>query len=149
VGTPDSKMERDDRCARRYGSFDVCPGSLMALGGTRVLVVEDEPMLSLALQDMLADLGCVVAGTAARLAPALRLARELDFDVAVLDINLGGERVDPVAEAVAARRLPVVFLTGYGRDGVPSHVPGLVVEKPYQPDILEQALGRAMGMRDA
>jgi CheY-like chemotaxis protein len=123
------------------------PPLVTPLDGLRVLVVEDEPMLSLALQDTLADLGCVVAGAAARLEPALRLARELNFDIAVLDINLGGERVDPVAEAVAARRLPVVFLTGYGRAGVPPHVPGQVIEKPYQPAILEAALGRAMGKR--
>ena len=121
------------------------PPILTPLQGLRVLVVEDEPLLSLALQDTLADLGCVVAGAAARLGPALQYARELEFDIAVLDINLSGERVDPVAEVVVARGLPVVFVTGYGRDGVPSCVPGPVVEKPYQPAILEAALRRAMG----
>ena len=129
----------------RQGAIDMGPPSLTPLHGVRVLVVEDEPLLSLALQDILSDFGCVVAGAAARLGPALQFARELDIDIAVLDINLGGERVDPVAEVVVARGLPVVFVTGYGRDGVPPQVLGQVVEKPYQPAILEAALRQAMG----
>lgn len=100
-------------------------------------------MLSLALQDMLVDLECEVVGTAARLEPALALARDLTFDIAVLDINLGGTRVDPVAEAIAARRLPIVFVTGYDRDGAPRQVAGPVLEKPYEAADLQRALSRA------
>lgn len=101
-------------------------------------------MLLLALQDMLADLGCEVVGRAASLEPALKLAQDLTFDLAVLDINLDGRRVDPVAEAIAARRLPIVFVTGYGRDGVPQQVPGSVIEKPYEAASLQQALRQAL-----
>jgi CheY-like chemotaxis protein len=118
---------------------------LSALRGVRVLVVEDEPMVSLALQDTLADFGCEVAGRAARLQPALDLARDLTFDVAVLDIDLGGTRVDPVAEAIAARSLPIVYVTGYGRDAAPRHVPGPVLEKPYEAAELQRALRKALG----
>jgi CheY-like chemotaxis protein len=114
-----------------------------ALRGVRVLVVEDEPMLSLALQDMLADLGCEVVGAAARLQPALDLARDLTFDVAVLDIDLGGTRIDPVAEAIAGRGLPVVFVTGYGQDAAPRHVSGPVLEKPCEAATLQRALRTA------
>jgi CheY-like chemotaxis protein len=124
---------------------DLEPTSPPTPHGLRVLVVEDEPMLSLALQDMLADLGCVVAGTAARLEQALRLARELTFDIAMLDIDLGGKRVDPVAAAVCARRLPVVFVTGYGEDGAPRDLLGPVLEKPYEAADLQRALGQALG----
>lgn len=116
-----------------------------ALRGVRVLVVEDEPMVSLALQDTLADFGCEVAGTAARLQAALAFAHDLAFDIAVLDIDLGGTRVDPVAEAIAARRLPIVFVTGYGQDAVPRHVAAAVLEKPYEVAQLQRALRRALG----
>jgi len=102
-------------------------------------------MLSLALQDMLADLGCVVAGTAARLEQALPLACDLTFDIAMLDIDLGGKRVDPVAEAVCACSLPIVFVTGYGRDGAPRDLPGPVLEKPYEAADLQRVLGQALG----
>jgi CheY-like chemotaxis protein len=114
-----------------------------ALRGVRVLVVEDEPLVSLALQDTLADLGCEVVGAAGRLQPALELAQDLMFDVAVLDIDLGGKRIDPVAEAIAARGLPIVFVTGYGRDGAPKHVPAPVLEKPCEAAELQQALQMA------
>lgn len=118
---------------------------MTALRGTRVLIVEDEPLLSLTLQDMLADLECTVVGTAARLEPAMSLAAELGFDVAVLDINLGGRRIDPVAEAIAARNLPFVFVTGYGREGVPGHAACPVIEKPYEMEDLRCALLDALG----
>jgi CheY-like chemotaxis protein len=118
---------------------------LTALRGTRVLVVEDEPLLSMTLQDMLDELECEVVGTAARLEPALSLASELAFDIAVLDINLGGRRIDPVAEAIAARALPFIFVTGYGQEGVPRHLAVPVVEKPYETGDLQRALLRALG----
>ena len=79
------------------------------------MVVEDEAMLSLNLEAMLLDLGCVVAGTADKLDDALHMARTSDFDVALLDLNIGGKRVDPVAEAIRARGIPIVFVTGYGK----------------------------------
>jgi CheY-like chemotaxis protein len=118
------------------------------LRGLRVLVVEDEPIVSLALQDMLADLECDVVGTAARLETALKLAHHLAFDIAVLDINLGGKSVDPVAKVIAERGLPVVFATGYGRDSVPSHAPELVLEKPYELVSLRRALSQALMVRN-
>jgi CheY-like chemotaxis protein len=117
---------------------------MTGLRGLRVLVVEDEPIVSLALQDMLAELECEVVGTAARLESALKLAHQLTFDIAVLDINLGGKRVDPVAHAVAARGLPVLFATGYGRESAPPHAAGPVLEKPYEPIGLRRALSEAL-----
>ena len=127
--------------------IDVERTASSALRGVRVLVVEDEPMVSLALQDALADFGCEVAGSAARLQPALDLAHRLTFDIAVLDIDLDGTRVDRVAEAIAARRLPVVFVTGYGPDAAPRHVSGPVLEKPYETANLERALRQALAAR--
>lgn len=117
---------------------------MTGLDGVRVLVVEDEPLLTFALQDMLASLGCEVAGSAARLDAALQLATDLSFDVAVLDINLGGDRVDAVADIVSGRLLPIVYVTGYGRDGAPQGS-APVLEKPYKIGDLHRTLAEALG----
>lgn len=116
---------------------------MSSLRGARVLVVEDEAMLSLNLEAMLRDLGCVVAGTADKLDDALRVARTSDFDVALLDLNLGGKRVDPVADVIRARGIPIVFVTGYGKTAAS----GLVLEKPYDAAALERMLNEALGTR--
>jgi DNA-binding response OmpR family regulator len=118
-------------------------GLMSSLQGARVLVVEDEAMLSLSLEDMLRDLGCVVAGTAARLDDAMEMARTSDFDVALLDVNLGGKRVDPVAEAIRERGTPIIYVTGYGRTAAT----GLVLEKPHNAADLERTLNRALANR--
>jgi CheY-like chemotaxis protein len=117
---------------------------LIKIAGLRVFVVEDEPIVSLALQDMLADLECKVVGAAARLESALKLAHQMTIDIAVLDINLGGKRVDPVANAIVARWLPVLFVTGYGRESAPPHAAGPVLEKPYEVKGLQRALSEAL-----
>ena len=67
-----------------------------ALAGLRVLVVEDEMMVSMLIEDMLSDLGCTVVGPAARLDEAIELAQSADLDCAVLDVNLGGQVTDAV-----------------------------------------------------
>ena len=107
------------------------------------MVVEDEAMLSLNLETMLFDLGCVVVGTADKLDDALHMARTSDFDVALLDVNLRGKRVDPVAEAIRGRGTPIVFVTGYGKTAAS----GLVLEKPYDAAALERMLNEALGTR--
>ena len=86
--------------------------------GLRVLVVEDEIMVAVLLEDMIADLGHRVVGPAGHLDKALELAGGAAIDVAILDVNLNGREVYPVAEALSARRIPFAFITGYGRDGL-------------------------------
>ena len=85
-----------------------------ALEGVKVLVVEDEYLVAALMEDMLASAGCVVAGPIPRLAQALDAASSEACDVAVLDVNLAGERVYPVADILAQRNVPFVFVTGYG-----------------------------------
>lgn len=114
-----------------------------ALNELRILIVEDEPMLSLDLQDILADLGHRVVGTAPRLEPAIDLARNADFDVAVLDVNLGGERIDPVADIIAKRGLALVFVTGYG-EAPAGHTTAPILKKPYHTGELERAIQKAL-----
>ena len=90
----------------------------MAERRLRVLIVEDEMLVAMNIEDMLLDLGHEVAGIASRLAPALSLAGEAAIDAAMLDVNLAGENSFPVADVLAARGIPFVFATGYGRQGI-------------------------------
>lgn len=113
----------------------------MMLNGLRVLVVEDEALVSMLLEEFLDELGCVVVATAARLGDALAKAGSLVVDVAVLDVNLAGVMSYPVAEALQARGVPFVFSTGYGASGLPDALRGaLVLSKPYRQRQLAEAL---------
>lgn len=91
------------------------------LNGKRVLLVEDETLVAMLVEDMLADEGCLVAATATRLGEALKVAKdpELAFDFAILDVNLAGDPIFPVAAALAERGKPFAFATGYGAGGLP------------------------------
>ena len=84
----------------------------------RVLLVEDEIMVALLLEEMLADLGHEVVGPVARLDKAVAMAQQEALDVAILDVNLNGQEVFPVAAALTARGIPFFFVTGYGRSGL-------------------------------
>ncbi len=77
-------------------------------------MVEDEVVVAMTLEDMLADLGCSVVGPANSLGEALSLAATADFDAALLDVNLDGQRSDEVADLLRQRGLPFAFITGYG-----------------------------------
>jgi CheY-like chemotaxis protein len=115
------------------------------LAGRRVLVVEDEAMIALLIQDMLADLGTTVVGPAARIDEALALARSAEIDLAALDLNLGGEPVYPVAEALAERSIPFVFMTGYGQLGIAEAWRGRPsIAKPFRPSQLAGFLREAL-----
>ncbi|MCQ8783936.1 response regulator [Mangrovibrevibacter kandeliae] len=119
-----------------------------ALEGLRVLVVEDESLVAMQLEDMLLDLGCAVVGPAMRLSRALEMAAEAGIDIAILDVNLGGERVYPVAQMIRDRKIPIVFATGYGRAGVDAvwhDCP--ILQKPYTENQLAEMMGLAMTPR--
>jgi CheY-like chemotaxis protein len=116
------------------------------LEGKRILVVEDEAMVAMLIEDMLAGLGCEVVGPAMRLDHALRLAETGAIDAAVLDINLGGERSDPVADILERRRVPILFVTGYGRSGRAGRN-DRVLQKPYREAELADALRAALAVR--
>jgi CheY-like chemotaxis protein len=115
------------------------------LRAKRILVVEDELMIRMLIEDMLAELGCTVAAAAARLEEALELAQTADFDIAILDVNLGGQPIVPVADILAARGTPFVFATGYGERGLPNnHRDRPALKKPFQLDSLKRALQGAL-----
>jgi CheY-like chemotaxis protein len=81
----------------------------------RIIVVEDDPIIAIGLQDMLESIGCEVAARASSVLSALRLLQRLPLPQgAVLDCNLGGEKVWPVADVLSGHRVPFIFCTGYG-----------------------------------
>ena len=98
----------------------------------RILIVEDEPFIALALDAMLSELGFDVAGSAAQVSAALQLIGREQIDGAILDVNLGSQRIDPVADILAARACPFFFTTGYGISGIPTrHAGRAVLQKPF------------------
>ncbi len=113
-------------------------------GRLRALLVEDEPLVALMIEDMLADLGIDVALSASTLADALA-ATEADFDFALLDINLKGERSFPAAEALRRRGKPFMFVTGYGTLGTyGTDFDVVVLQKPFTIADLRAGLVRAV-----
>ena len=116
-----------------------------APGSKRILVVEDELMIRMLLEDMLGELGYTVAAEAARIEDALEAARTVHFDLAILDVNLNGHTVAPVAEALDARGTPFVFATGYGERGLPEgYRDRPTLKKPFQMDGLCRTLESAL-----
>jgi CheY-like chemotaxis protein len=114
----------------------------------RVLVVEDEPLVAMLVEAFLEDLGCEIAGTAARLEDALEKARALMMDLAVLDVNLAGSMSYPVAKILKLRNVPFVFATGYGMAGLPKELHAApVISKPFRQEQLGQALRLARSSR--
>jgi len=107
----------------------------------RVLVVEDEYLIRILVEDMLADLGYDVAAAVGTFAEASAQAAKGEFDAAILDINLDGRDTYPVADILAKRGVPFVFVTGYGeRSLAPPYRDQLVLPKPFQAGQLEDAL---------
>ncbi len=116
-----------------------------SIAGSTVFVVEDEALVALNLEDMLGDLGCSIVGPAMRIGKALDMAGTPGLDVAILDVNVAGAPVYPVAEALRARGIPLVFATGYGRSGLPEewHV-FPILQKPYTADEVLAAIRQAI-----
>lgn len=118
--------------------------------GLRVLLVEDEIMVALLLEDMLADLGHRAVGPVARLDKAVELARREALDAAILDLNVGGKEVYPVADALAARGIPFIFSSGYGRNGLRApYRDHPILQKPFRRhDLRAMLAGFGRGKRD-
>lgn len=111
------------------------------LAGLKVFVVEDEMMVAMLMEDMLADLGCVVVGPISRLDDAMDSLVDLTLDCAVLDVNLGGQSVFPLADLLRERGVPYAFATGYGDAGVrPVDNGAPVLQKPFREADLARVL---------
>ena len=111
----------------------------------RVLVVEDEYLIRMLLEDMLADLGYAIAEAVGSIAEASRIAASGAFEVAILDVNVDGEEVYPVADILAQRGLPFVFVTGYG-EGIlpPKYRSRPTLQKPFPAEQLRSTLAQLL-----
>ncbi|MET0547071.1 MAG: response regulator [Caulobacterales bacterium] len=111
----------------------------------RVLVVEDEALVAMLIEDMLEDMGHETAGTASQLGDALEMAQRMVVDLAIIDLNLNGQRTDEVARILSERGVPFVFATGYGAGGLsPEWAGSPTVQKPFQPHQLEDAIKKTL-----
>jgi len=113
---------------------------------SRVLVIEDEALVGMLLEDMLQDIGCEYVELIPRFAEGMQAAESGDYDLAVLDVNLDGVNSFPIAERLIARKIPLVFASGYGSIGMDAryvHIPTL--QKPFFFADLERAVRQALG----
>ena len=110
----------------------------------RILVVEDEAMISMLLEDMVLDCGAEIVGPVAKFDDALELAHRAEFEVAVLDLNLNGTLSNPIAEVIRERGIPVIFATGYGADGLLDRFRDCpTLQKPFSQQDFAEAVAAA------
>jgi CheY-like chemotaxis protein len=115
------------------------------LTGRRVLVVEDDSLVSMFVQDIVAEIGCEVIGVAPRYMDALEKAKSLPFDVAILDISLNGRTSFDIADSLAERGVAFVFATGYDKETLPAQFRAVpFLRKPFNKEDMERALQAAL-----
>lgn len=112
-------------------------------GPWRILLVEDEMLVAMLLEDMLGEAGHTIVGPLAKIPQAVEAANTEALDLAILDVNVGGEEVYPVAEALAAREIPFAFATGYGAQGLREDWQGRpTLQKPFHRNDLFDMVAR-------
>jgi CheY-like chemotaxis protein len=119
---------------------------------SRVLIVEDEALVAMLLEDMLIDAGYAVSGTVSAIPQALEFVADAaaDFDVAILDVNLRGKPIFPVAEALTIAGKPFVFATGYGAGSLPEAWRDRpTLQKPFGAGDVERVLAAALALSAA
>ncbi len=118
------------------------------LNGVRVLLVEDELIIAMQVAKDLTDAGCIIMGPYKGVDGALKAVGDKPVDIAVLDVNLGGRLVYPVAEVLAQRGVPFIFTTGYDRKTLPpSYADRPVIRKPIERSALFDILADTLGQR--
>lgn len=118
------------------------------LVGQRILVVEDEMLIVMALEDMLGDLGCESIAAAASIEQAIALIDSKPFDAALLDVNLNGEDSSPIADELVARGIPFVVSTGNISQNIGAAFRGRpLLKKPFQDEQLAGILGRLFAIQ--
>ncbi|GAB6387750.1 response regulator [Stutzerimonas marianensis] len=120
----------------------------MTAEGARVLVIEDEALVGMLLEDMLQDIGCQRIELVPRFDEAMQAAEEGDYDLAVLDVNLDGTNSFPIAERLLARKIPLIFATGYGSVGMdPRYAAIPTLQKPFFFDDLQRLVNQVLATR--
>ena len=122
----------------------------LPLSSRRILIVEDESLVAMLLETILEDMGCVTVGPISNIEDALALLSGDEagaLDGALLDVNVAGREVFPVADVLKARGVPFVFSTGYGQGGLPDEWRNqATIQKPFTEAAVEQALMTALGV---
>jgi CheY-like chemotaxis protein len=117
----------------------------MTMTAGTVFLVEDEAMIRMMVADMLEELGYRIAAETGEINEAIRLAETTEFDIAILDVNVNGKVISPVAALIKARNRPFIFATGYGTQGVPEDFrdrPAL--QKPFQIETLAEVIANTL-----
>lgn len=113
-----------------------------------LLLVEDETLIRMMLAGMVEEIGHRVVGEAGSVRDACRMASTVDFDLALLDVNLDGHNVGPVAEIIAKRGLPIVFVTGYSSTALPDGFSDRpLIQKPFTLTKLRDVVDAALSCR--
>jgi DNA-binding response OmpR family regulator len=118
--------------------------------GGSIFLVEDEVMIRMMVADMLGELGYNIAAEAGDVSEAVKLAQSIEFDLAILDVNVNGKVISPVADLIAARNRPFIFATGYGSSGLPPEYrdrPAL--QKPFQIETLARMIDSVLNSTPA
>jgi CheY-like chemotaxis protein len=113
--------------------------------GGSVFLVEDEVMIRMMVAEMLEELGYRIAAEAGEINEAIRLVQSTEFDLAILDVNVNGKVISPVADLIRARNRPFIFATGYGSSGLPEEYrdrPAL--QKPFQIESLARMIDNTL-----
>ena len=121
------------------------PSGIGDVAGLKVFIVEDESLIAMLLEDILEEMGCAVVGSALTLKQALDQADAVPADVAILDINLGGDPIFPVAGKLVARGMPRIFARGYGATTAPDDGRARpTLPKPFAADQVATAVANAV-----
>ena len=142
----DADVPVPDRPESKVVALSAKPGGARGpkgLVGLRVLVVEDESLIGMLAEDLLEQLGCRMVGLVSSIGGALEMAKSTELDFALLDVDIGGQPVYPVALALQARGVPFLFMSGYGGlDGPWRGRP--IVQKPFDLDQLRREIEGAL-----
>jgi CheY-like chemotaxis protein len=117
---------------------------LSVVAGKRILVVEDEALIAAMVEDMLIELGAVVVGPASTIAKGLALAGSEEIDAALLDVNVRNERIDPIADVLKGRGIPMIFATGYGARAFVDARQATCIDKPFTQERLASELAKIL-----
>ena len=126
---------QDPEASPDAGESKSKPG--VRLAGRRILIVEDEAMISALIEMIVGEAGCSIVGPVATLERALQVIKDGEIEVALLDVRVNGRDVYAVADALSARGIPMIFISGYARPQLPprySHRP--YIAKPFTPDTI-------------
>src|SRR6185312_4827399 len=116
----------------------------LLIAGNRIMIVEDEALVAMAARDLMTELGFSVVGPFSKMSEAITALKEGDIDAAILDVNLSGELVYPLADILATGGVPFIFATGYGAESIDRRFANIpVLQKPIERRALQRIFLRS------